>query len=380
MLFDAGQPQARVGRSYRYCVSGRRNRGARAAAVFSKQGRSTLIVSTSKAHLAGGVRPGRPAEKLAAEGAQPLGSGLFRKDNGDNFYVYGVKKGKVAFAGVAKPAVAANGASLRKHLNRPASSPRNPPTMSFVGAGRGLRRAGWGALAAVLALALLAAPAASAKQTRYSVANGCYGLSFGGKFLAKDGTGYAATAGKSKATGFFLKPTELGVYLLHDPDRKLLADGATAADQPSRSTEWTLRRSGNAFASSTSSRARRSLPVATARWRSRSSPPSAAPPYPEIGLNAKGHALARRHPLRRSRGHDRRPQPRRPPTSSSAATRTAANRGAATASPQRWSTAPTTIRTAPARCSRTSLYGNPVPHPRPGRLADLQGLAGAALR
>ena len=55
-LYAAGQPSARPGRSYRYCVAG--GRGA-VAAVFNGSGRVALLASTARGYSAGGLRPGQ---------------------------------------------------------------------------------------------------------------------------------------------------------------------------------------------------------------------------------------------------------------------------------------------------------------------------------
>jgi hypothetical protein len=55
-LYRAGQPTARAGRSYRYCVSG----GGRAALVFGPAGRAVLVVTTAR----GAHRPKGPRHML----------------------------------------------------------------------------------------------------------------------------------------------------------------------------------------------------------------------------------------------------------------------------------------------------------------------------
>ena len=52
----------------------------------------------------------------------------------------------------------------------------------------------------------------------YGVANGCYAIADGDDFLVRDGDSYAFSAEQGAATPFFLRPSDLGTYLLHDPD------------------------------------------------------------------------------------------------------------------------------------------------------------------
>ncbi len=50
--------------------------------------------------------------------------------------------------------------------------------------------------------------------TRYTVANGCYTLASEGRFVAAADNGYQLTANAADARAFYLKPTDLGRYLL----------------------------------------------------------------------------------------------------------------------------------------------------------------------
>lgn len=120
--------------------------------------------------------------------------------------------------------------------------------------------------AAIAALALLAAlagapegatpPAAEAakKQTRYSLVKGCYGLrALGqGRFLAREGAGFAARAGRAGAEPFRMQATDLGRYLLYGSGKDFVALAAggpavVSANQPSADADWTLRRKGRGF-------------------------------------------------------------------------------------------------------------------------------------
>ncbi|MFT6146822.1 MAG: hypothetical protein ACJAV2_004718, partial [Myxococcota bacterium] len=61
----------------------------------------------------------------------------------------------------------------------------------------------------------------------YSQAHGCFALSAGGRYLAASGTQVEFTASDLEdATAFRLQPTDLGTYVLYDPDRGyVVADG-----------------------------------------------------------------------------------------------------------------------------------------------------------
>ena len=55
------------------------------------------------------------------------------------------------------------------------------------------------------------------------MANGCYAVGADGRWVRRVGGGLAATAGKpGKGEPFFLKPTDLGSYLLYGKKRDFL--------------------------------------------------------------------------------------------------------------------------------------------------------------
>jgi hypothetical protein len=98
LLYRAGQPSSRPGRSFRYCVRG----GGRAAVVFSARGRAVLVASTARGDRAAGVGPGASAGGLAgrttsAGGGVLVGSGA----PGASRFVYGVHGGRVRWVAVA---------------------------------------------------------------------------------------------------------------------------------------------------------------------------------------------------------------------------------------------------------------------------------------
>jgi hypothetical protein len=113
VLRGAGQPKTRWDRTWKYCVSGK-NAG-QVKVVFTKQGTSGLIVSTSPRHRVGGI--GKGSKATALKGARTLRSGLLYKSVGKGKrYVFGVRKGRVTYAGVASAAVARNLTELNREL------------------------------------------------------------------------------------------------------------------------------------------------------------------------------------------------------------------------------------------------------------------------
>ena len=96
-LFAAGQPQQRVKRSFRWCSTRAKAKGAKEAAVaivFDARGKAVLIATTA-------------AGKGKPKGAKALGRGLFvvRKGPGGD-RVWGYRKGKLRFRAVAAPRLA----------------------------------------------------------------------------------------------------------------------------------------------------------------------------------------------------------------------------------------------------------------------------------
>jgi hypothetical protein len=98
-LFSAGQPSARPGRVFRYCVGG--GHGA-VAAVFSARGRVAMIASTARGDVAGGVHPGEPVRHLGRR-IRRIAPGVWagRKLAHGARFVYAVRHGRVQFVAVA---------------------------------------------------------------------------------------------------------------------------------------------------------------------------------------------------------------------------------------------------------------------------------------
>jgi hypothetical protein len=101
--------------------------------------------------------------------------------------------------------------------------------------------------------------AATGDDRRYALANGCYALrsSSAGRFVAKGGGGYRASAGAvGGGEAFRMQATALGRYLFYGPARDFMAGpsgllgGATLApaSEPSPSADWQVDVApGNAF-------------------------------------------------------------------------------------------------------------------------------------
>ena len=115
MLRDAGQPVTRR-LAWRWCVQG--VRGARVSAVFNRKGISRLVASTAPAHQARGVRPGDRARRLKSRTRRVMKGVYVRRAGNRRTYVYGLRKGRVTFAGVATRDLASKRGKLRRALER----------------------------------------------------------------------------------------------------------------------------------------------------------------------------------------------------------------------------------------------------------------------
>ena len=86
--------------------------------------------------------------------------------------------------------------------------------------------------------------------TRFAMANGCYALSNGDRWVRRTPDGLAATAPRrAGAEPFYFKPTKLGTYLLYGKARDFLSGGdrVTMAGEPSTDAEWRVGRPGKRF-------------------------------------------------------------------------------------------------------------------------------------
>ncbi len=114
-LLAAGQPERRVGRSFRWCATRGRAKGAKrsgVAVVFGAGGGAEFVVSTAAAKgkpKAGKRRNGRTRPKLPKRPPKvsKLGGGIFvvRKGPGGD-RVWGYRRGRLRFSAVADPRIA----------------------------------------------------------------------------------------------------------------------------------------------------------------------------------------------------------------------------------------------------------------------------------
>jgi hypothetical protein len=106
-------PVRRGRRVVRWCVTGTRGR---VSAVFSRpgpRGRARLVVSTARRHTAG--RPGRVARRFPR--ARRLSRGVYRGGPRSR-RVFGVRRGRLRFVGVADTRLLRNPKALRRYLRR----------------------------------------------------------------------------------------------------------------------------------------------------------------------------------------------------------------------------------------------------------------------
>jgi len=103
LLYAAGQPAARPGPTYRYCVGGAR--GA-VAAVFDGGGRVAMVASSAPGYRAAGVAPGTRVRALRRRARRAVGNvWLGRRLQGGARFAYVVRRGRVAtLAVVSGPA------------------------------------------------------------------------------------------------------------------------------------------------------------------------------------------------------------------------------------------------------------------------------------
>jgi hypothetical protein len=116
-LYRAGQPLARPGRAYRYCVGGAR-RGAALAAVFNRRGRLAMITTTAPGDAAGTVATGDQAARLHGR-ARPLTRGVWVAQGPGTGarYLYGVRSGRVRFVALTTAAELRSATRLHADLH-----------------------------------------------------------------------------------------------------------------------------------------------------------------------------------------------------------------------------------------------------------------------
>jgi microsomal dipeptidase-like Zn-dependent dipeptidase len=117
LLRSAGQPEDRPGRVWTYCANG--SRGGKVKVVFDESGRVALVASTAPRHRAAAIGRGSRVRSLPRS-ARRFGPGVRARPAGrrGNRFFYGVRKGRVRFAGVASRAAARTPAALRAYLRR----------------------------------------------------------------------------------------------------------------------------------------------------------------------------------------------------------------------------------------------------------------------
>jgi hypothetical protein len=114
LLRRAGQPEKRE-RTWKWCVDGRGNDDAIAAAVFTPGGEVALAGTSARGHRARGVTVGADASKLGKR-ADRAGGGLWTGELGGATLVYGERGGRVDFIAVAEGEAAKSDRSLRRYV------------------------------------------------------------------------------------------------------------------------------------------------------------------------------------------------------------------------------------------------------------------------
>ena len=107
LLVAAGQPEARDGQSWDWCVEGKRK--AEVGASLARSGSLELVLSSGKDHRARSISPG---DRLSGSGMK------VGKRAGDNRVVYRVRRGRVTHVGLAEPKVARKAKLLRAAAKR----------------------------------------------------------------------------------------------------------------------------------------------------------------------------------------------------------------------------------------------------------------------
>jgi hypothetical protein len=116
LLRGAGQPTARGSYGWRWCVRGKKNRHRKLAAALTKRGRVAFVGTNAVNADARRIRVGDGASRLTGQ-ARSLGGGLFVRSAGPGKrFVYGVRKGRVRFVGLATRAASKNRATLRRYV------------------------------------------------------------------------------------------------------------------------------------------------------------------------------------------------------------------------------------------------------------------------
>ena len=114
LLRSAGQPAKRGPFVWRWGVQKRLGRGGNVRAVLNAAGTSELVVSTGREHRALGVNVGDRSVRIP--GARVTGKAVVYRTTRKATYVFGLRRGRVRFVGVAPRSVGVS--QLRKDLKR----------------------------------------------------------------------------------------------------------------------------------------------------------------------------------------------------------------------------------------------------------------------
>jgi hypothetical protein len=113
LLRQAGQPQQRDGRVWRWCLNKRALDKVAITAVLRRHGRSALVATQARGQRAHKIAVGDRRRRVVHH-AEQLGRGLWTAPAGDGItFVYGVRRGRVRFAAVATRAATH---SLRRYV------------------------------------------------------------------------------------------------------------------------------------------------------------------------------------------------------------------------------------------------------------------------
>ena len=116
LLRRAGQPKARGSYGWRWCVRGKKNRHRKLSAALTRRGSVALVATDAVNADAKRIRVGDAALGLSGQ-ARSLGGGLFVRSAGPRKrFVYGVRRGRVRFVGLATRAASKNRATLRRYV------------------------------------------------------------------------------------------------------------------------------------------------------------------------------------------------------------------------------------------------------------------------
>jgi hypothetical protein len=116
LLRRSGQPRVRGDRAWTWCVTRKKNRRKKVVAVLDRKGKVQLIASNAQGHRVRRIRPGIKAKRLRGK-ARKIGKGLYIRRAGKRArFVYGVRRGRVSFVGLATRSASKSRKRLRAYL------------------------------------------------------------------------------------------------------------------------------------------------------------------------------------------------------------------------------------------------------------------------